>query len=281
MSTVAKILVVLNLALAAVFLGSASNYLGQQDNFKAQLKTEKDDHVQTRSEKDEIIAEKDGKIRSLGRDLTAARGERDKAQTESQRITGEVTHLREAYNQLSANATIATRSVDQLTNSLNAARDMIQALQADNGNLHTNLLAAQESRDGKVKMVNSLQMQLGNETEARKALEARASALAEQIKRQDFELTYFKDRFPGHVASAQPAHTGRILAADNKNNVFVISLGVEDGVKAGFQYIVSRGADYVATIQISDVQAKQAAGTAVKALSKGSINRGDTVMNNR
>ena len=281
MSTVAKILVVLNLALAAVFLGSASNFLGQQDNFQNQLTKEKEDHAQTRSESAETIAEKDGTIRSLGRDLTAARGERDKAQTEAQRITGEVTHLREAYNQLSANATVATRSVEQLTNSLNAARDMIQALQSDNGNLHTNLLAAQENRDAKVAMVNSLQMQLGNETEARKALEARASTLAEQIKRQDFELTYFKDRFPGHVASAQPAQTGRILASDNKNNVFVISLGEEDGVKAGFQYIVSRGAQYIATIQIDNVQAKQAAGSAVKSLSKGSINRGDVVMNNR
>ena len=48
-----------------------------------------------------------------------------------------------------------------------------------------------------------------------------------------------------------------------------------------FQYIVSRGSDYVATIQIDNVQAKQAAGSAVKALSKGSINRGDVVMNNR
>ncbi len=34
MSTVAKILVVLNLGLAVFFLATASNFLGQQDSFK-------------------------------------------------------------------------------------------------------------------------------------------------------------------------------------------------------------------------------------------------------
>ena len=84
---------------------------------------------------------------------------------------------------------------------------------------------------------------------------------------------------PGFIASNQPAHSGRILASDNDANVYVISLGEEDGVKAGFQYIVSRGSDYIATIQITDVQAKQSAGRAIKSLSKGAINRGDKVMN--
>jgi chromosome segregation ATPase len=281
MSTVAKILVVLNLGLAAVFLGSASNYLGHMDNYKAQLKKEAAQHADTRKQAVATQEDLEGRLRAAGQDLTAARGERDKAQGETQRILAEVTHLREAYNQAAANATLATRSVDQLTNSLNAAKDLNIALQQDNNQLRQNLLTAQQDRDAKVAMVNSLQLTLENETKARSALDARLTDASEKIKRMGFELSYYQEKFPDLVATVQPAHSGRVLAVDNGANVFVISLGEEDGVKAGFQYIVSRGADYVATIQINDVQAKKSAGFAVKSLSKGPVNRNDKVSADR
>jgi chromosome segregation ATPase len=156
---------------------------------------------------------------------------------------------------------------------------MISNLQTSNTNLRDNLKSAQDDRDAKVAMVNSLQQQLGSETDNRKSLEGSLASARENIERQDFKLRWYADRFPGAITSAQPAHTGQILAADNKANVFVISLGEEDGVKAGFTYIVSRGGQYIATIQISDVQAKQAAGSAIKDISKGDIRRGDKVMN--
>ena len=279
MSTVAKILVVLNLALAVFFLASASNYLGQQDTFKKQLTDEKAAHNTTRELKDSEIVDLRGRLQSAGQEINKLQQEREVAKAENSRISSEITHLREAYNQLSENATRAQRAVDQLTNSLNASRDMNGALQSDNNNLRDNLKSAQEDRDAKVAMVNSLQQQLRNETEKGKGLEAQLSDAQDANKRQGFELRYFKEKFPGMTAGSQPAHSGRILAANNDANVYVISLGEEDGVKAGFQYIVSRGAEYVATIQINDVQAKQAAGSAVKALSKGGIQRGDSVMN--
>lgn len=281
MSTVAKILVVLNLGLAAVFLGSASNYLGQQDNYFTQLETEQKAHTASKEQASTIEAGLNARLRAANNDLTASRVERTKAQTESQRITQEVTHLREAYNQAAANATVATRTVGQLTNSLNAAKDQNSALQQDNNQLRTNLLKAQQDRDAKVAMVNALQLQLENETKARSALDARMTDSQEDNKRMGFELSYYKGKFPGLVASAQPAHTGRVLAVDNDANVIVISLGEEDGVKPGFQYLISRGSGYVATIQIRDVQAKKAAGFAVKDMSKGKINLNDKVTSDR
>jgi len=38
----------------------------------------------------------------------------------------------------------------------------------------------------------------------------------------------------------QPADSGRILAVKNDANVFVISIGEEDGVQTGSQYMVAR-----------------------------------------
>jgi len=279
MSTVAKILVVLNLLLAGYFLSSASSFLAQQDNFKKELAAEKTSHDTTKSNKDDEIADLRGRLNASQTDLQKVQTEAEKLRAESTRIAGENTHMREAYNQLSENATRAARAVDTLTASLNASSTRIDLLQGQNSKLGDNLKAAQDDRDAKVAQVNALQQQLSNETENRKSLEGKLAGAQDTIKRQGFELSYIKDKFPGVIASNQPAHSGRILSADNDANVYVISLGEEDGVKAGFQYIVSRGSEYIGTIQITDVQAKQAAGRAMKSLSKGAINRGDKVMN--
>ncbi len=279
MSTVAKILVVLNLLLAGYFLASASTFLAKQDDFRKQLTTEEAAHNQTKKEKDDEIKSLRGRLATLGTDLNAAQDERNDLRKVNTALAEENSNLREAWNQLQEMASRATRSVDQLTNSLNAARDMNGQLQGENNNLRDSLKAAQDDRDAKVAQVNALQQQLTNETENRKDLEGKLAGAQEKIKRQGFELAYIKDKFPGVIASNQPAHSGKILSADNDANVYVISLGKEDGVEAGFQYIVSRGSEYIATIQITDVQAKKSAGRAIKSLSKGSVNRGDKVMN--
>jgi predicted RNase H-like nuclease (RuvC/YqgF family) len=278
MSTVAKILVVLNLGLAFFFLASASNFLAQQEDYSNQLTVEKKHHEDDNSTKDAKIAELTQAVKNATHDTQSAQRERDDAQKENGRMSEELTHLRDAFDSTLANATLAQRTVDQLTNSLSAAKAANKALQDDNNNLRTNLRQAQEDRDKKVESVNALQQQLANETEKSKGLEEQLSKAQETIRHQGFVIAYYKDKFPGLTPSAQPAQTGRILAVNNKDNVYVISLGEEDGVKAGFEYIVARGSEYVATIQITDVQAKKAAGRALKALSKGDIHLNDMVM---
>ena len=69
-----------------------------------------------------------------------------------------------------------------------------------------------------------------------------------------------------------------MLAADNGMGLVVISLGQEDGVQKGFEYIVSRGSKYVATIKITDVQAKKATGMSVKGMQQMPISTNDTVL---
>jgi uncharacterized protein (DUF3084 family) len=281
MSTVAKILVVLNLILAGFFLASASNYLGQQDNFSKKLTAEIAAHDQTRKELTTRVTELEDTVRQQQKDTNALREERSVAQAETQRLDAALKHMTEAYDQVAENSTRAQRAVDQLTNSLNATRALNDALTKDNTQLREGLTASANDRDAKVSQVNALQMQLQNETERANSLETKLATAKEENERQAFTIAWFQDRFPGVSAVAQPAHTGRILAANNKDNVYVISLGEEDGVKAGFQYIVSRGDEYVATIQINDVQAKQAAGFALKGMSKGEVRRSDTVMSGR
>lgn len=281
MSTVAKILVVLNLGLAAAFLGSASNYLAHQETFRVALTKEKASHEATKRDKDDIISREQDRVRKLGTDLTTSQNKQGEAETAKQHLEAENKHLKEAFAQLAGDLDRAQKSIESMTKTIDSNRTLIDQINAANNELRENLRAAQGDRDAAVAMVNSLELQLQRETEKGRDLEQKIAVVTEASQRMSFELNWFKERYPGASAQAQPPHDGRVLAADSGKNVFVISLGEEDGVQPGFQYIVSRGDEYVGTIQIDDVQAKQAAGFAIKGMSKGDIRRGDRVMNGR
>lgn len=281
MSTVAKVLVVLNVVLAAAFLGTAANYLGNQDTWKAK-------HA-------DDIAAKDNKIKlhlqtidagqkdrnNLSDQLNIVTKERDEKLVENRRLSQENTGLKEAYTALAQNHTVLTRSADRMSNTIKANRDLITSLQDEVSRQRDAISSIQDDRDQQQQMLNSTQLSLSRAQTANKEDEKKLAGLSEQLRQAQFQLKYFNERFPGVSAMSQPAHSGRILRADGTNNVYVLSLGAEDGVKPGFQYIVSRGDKYIATIQIEDVQSKKSAGTAVSNMSQEDIQIGDTAMSGR
>lgn len=281
MSTVAKILVVLNLGLAAAFLGSASNYLAWQETYRVKLSQEEARHAQTRKDAEASRNELLARVTLLSGQLTEAQNQKSVAETARQNLEAENKNLKEIFAQLAGDLDRAQKSIESMTKTIDSNRTLIDNLNAALNELRENLRSAQSDRDAAIEMVNSLQLQLQRETEKGRDLEAKLADLSEHNKRIAFELNWFKERNPGATSVVQPPHDGRILAADGARNVYVISLGEEDGVLPGFQYIVSRGDEYVGTIQIDNVQAKQAAGFAIKGMSKGEIRKGDRVINGR
>ena len=145
MSTVAKVLVVLNLVLAVAFLGFASSYLGQQDTWKTKYGSEQTAHTNTRTDLEGKISEHQTQITNQGRTITTLRGERDTSQTENALLRSEVENHKTAFDALAANLTKATESVRQLTNAQQATRDLNEALQTDNTRLREALSTASAS----------------------------------------------------------------------------------------------------------------------------------------
>ena len=281
MSTVAKVLVVLNVALAAAFLGTAANYLGNQDTWRAK-------HTQDIAELNDKIGIKDGEITdlegrnsNLGNQLNEANTLRTTAQTESARLSAHNEQLKEAYAALAENHAIAQRSVDRMSNTIKANREMITSLQEEVARQRGVIASVQENRDQLQQILNAKEQALGRSENRNKDHERKLTAAKENLRKSEFALEFFRERFPGVEAISQPPHSGQVLAADGSNNVYVISLGAEDGVKPGFQYTVSRGNEYVATIQIDNVQSKKSSGIAIRSMSKSDVQVGDRVMSGR
>ena len=281
MSTVAKVLVVLNVVLAAAFLGTAANYLGNQDTWRVKDENNRKQAAAAIAAKQAEVDELNTTRSNLSRQLNEANEQRNTAQTEASRLNTHNEQLKEAYSKLAENHGIAQRAMDRMTNTIKANRELITSLQEEVTRQRGVISSVQENRDQLQQILNAKELALGRSETGNKENERKLASLQEELRKANFELEFFNARFPGVSAKSQPSHNGQILAADSINNVYVISLGAEDGVKPGYTYTVSRGNTYVAEIQIENVQSKKASGSAVPDMSQSTPQVGDSVVSGK
>jgi hypothetical protein len=279
MSTLAKILVVVNLLLSVGFLASASSYLGNQDTWAHKLKVaeqrHQDQHNQDRARIDDLAQQ----VGVSDANVRAANAAKAKAETENARLLSENANLTASFNSLSENHSVLARTVDRMTNTLNANRDLISTQQDTMATQREQIAALQESRNQGTQILNAKELALDRAQQLVTQLEAQLGSANEKIRTQEFSLATFRERFPGVEVASQPPHSGKVLSV-NGTSAVVVSLGAEDGVRPGFLYMVSRGGTYIGDLQIDDVQSKKSAGFVVGS-AKSPIQAGDDIHNAR
>ena len=281
MSNVAKFLIVLNLILAGVFVGSAANFLGQKDFVQERLELQgKNLQLSLTSAQTEnaSLMAKNRDLSNENTNLKEASAIATTAKTDTEKLNA---HLSQTNATLSQNLAHATSALELLNGTLKANQDTIKNLSEERTTLNARVETEHTARVAAESMTATLQRQLDDETGARKATEAAVADANAKIQTLEAELEGWRARFPNvDSGTAQPAVTpGKVLAADNQMGLVVTSLGEEDGVKIGYEYIVSRGNQYVATIKVTNVQAKQSTAMVVKGMQKSPVQANDTVMN--
>jgi hypothetical protein len=279
MSTVAKVFVVLNLVLAVAFLGAAATFLGYVDSYRNQLDVEKTAHQTTRTANEKIISDRDAEIATLRNQLTAANQAKDLAiQTDAR--TGA------AYQSLQTDYATTAASLARATAALTVAQDTIKNLTALKDELQASartmaeaLRVANDERGAAIKAANQAQLDLENEQARARELEQKLATCEDARSRLEFaERSRAAGGGTGGPGEPQPPQQGKVTAADGRANIVVISIGSEDGVKAGYRYVVSRGNSYVGTIEVTSTEAKQSAARSLRDLQKSEIRSGDDVM---
>lgn len=279
MSTLAKVLVVVNLILAATLLAGIGNYLGQQDTWRDRHRVEKEGRELDTTNSNARVSDLQGRVASQDASIRTLNAENARLKTESSRVLAESTSIKASYDALAEAHNVAVRSNERMTNTLTANRDLITTLEASLATQREQISALQETRSQGNQLLSSKEIALERMQASFKQQEQELASAQERIRQQEFALNVFRERFPGVEVATQPPHTGRVLTANAAANVYTISLGTEDGVRPGFTYTVSRGAKFIGTIQIDDVQNKQSAGRAIRDLSAGEIQAGDVISN--
>jgi hypothetical protein len=279
MSTIAKVFVVLNLVLAVAFLGASATFLGYVDSYKRQFDAEVVRHRTTTEQKDAKIASLESDNRGLTTRMTETTTARDRATELEGRTSTNLAELKTRYDQLAAAHTRTTAALTVANDTIRGLTELKDQLQKDRGTMSDALRAANEERGAAVKAANQSALELDNARAQIQELEQKLSTCEEARQRLEFaQTTAIQGGGTGGPGPAQPPQSGKILAADPRNNIVVISLGSEDGVKVGFRYVVSRGAGYVGTVEVTSTEAKQSAARSIRDLQKSEMRTGDDIM---
>ena len=280
MSPIGKVFLVLNLALAGLFVGSAASLVGASESYR--LQTE-DLQVQLTTAKADASKEASG----LQAQLTNAEGAKDrlaasKAQVESDRDAlaedlkteqSQNSDLRERLSGIegklgdleSTNRSNTTRIAELNTEARNL-RDERDGAVDDREDALMAKASAERGNDQAQRQSNELSIALGREKDRANSAEAK---LAEVAKLYKVDL---------NTLNAQPDLAGVVLDASYEGTpVVVINLGTQDQVKPGFTFDVYNGATYKGRIYIETVNTHQAAAT-VQMAGNARIAAGDAVV---
>lgn len=264
MSTIGKFFVVLNLALAALFVGVSASLIGSGESYRKQLEEANTTHTST-------LAEKDTAYGALNAEFAQMRGERDRLSAENLTLKSDKQALNESLE-------TASQKNSELT-------EKLTGIEAQLGNLES----TNRDQAGQIAILNRTNGTLRDERDAaqtaRTAAESRATAAEEKSRLADGRSSDLQNALAAMQRRAENAETerdtvvaltgtdvsaiknqpvmeGTVLSVEyvGKDAYVVIDLGTNDKVQLGYTYDVFNGSTYKGKIRVETVnQSKSAA----------------------
>ncbi|MFT5284677.1 MAG: putative nucleic acid-binding Zn-ribbon protein [Planctomycetota bacterium] len=282
MSPIGKIFIVINLALAAAFLGWASNVVATSQDWKTK-------HEVAVDKLDSDTANLNGELSDLRTELSAVRDdkksatdslsaeknradraerERDDQITENQQMRGDLTKLQssmDAYN--SHLSSVDTRLAQATEAQRDADREASDARQEQKDAEHGQSNAEESARQSEMK-VDDLRDRLAAATKLTSDLDAQLTALV------DYTGVAISD------VLAQQDIEGAVVSAkmDVAPGLVSINRGSEDGVKLGTTFDVFNGRTYKGRVRVQIVHGTWSSAILIRKGAEGeAISAGDSV----
>jgi predicted nuclease with TOPRIM domain len=277
MSVIAKILIVVNLLLAVVFLGAAATFLGEQESWKIRydkqakelnatidtLKTNLDSAVADKAKAERDASDAKSQYDSLSHQF-------DQKDADYKKFVQALGDLQGKYAQLSASYNTLQQQLQDMT----TAKD--KAVQ-DKETAQTAQRKAIEDKNSAVKDRDRIQSQLEDVQGQLAELNKRMNDLAQQYDSAQILITAYKNRFgPLPDVINPPPLDASVSAVDNKLNIVLLSIGKDDKVKVGYAFSVYRGNEYVGKVIVDKVEKDYCSAHSVKGLEKKPIMVGDS-----
>jgi predicted nucleic acid-binding Zn-ribbon protein len=281
MSLFAKIMVVVNLLFAVVFLSAAGTFLGAAENYKQKFEkaVEKAD-ADLKAANDQLNA-RDASINTL-------RGESQALETGKTAAESKLSVLQESNATLNKRIEELNQSLQTLTNAQTDLQAKISEAQNEISRLNGVLGDETAARRAADENAATLQNNLEREKQAR--ADAEAMVAAQQEANQGLmanndqiqtELELYRKEYgssPTAVAMGKKLDAS-VQSADNAYDLYVLSVGKSDGVQKGWEFTVSRGGKFVAMIVIDEVYDNYATARSVSGMKKMDVQAGDAVTN--
>ncbi len=159
---------------------------------------------------------------------------------------------------------------------LDASQQNLAKLTSEVGTLRDEIRDAQSQRDKQFDQVVKLTDQVHQAQGSLKRLDERNVQLAAQVAAQKNVLGAFGLSKDTPVDNLPPQARGKVLAV-NQDNMLEISLGSDDGLRAGHTLEIFRGSNYLGRAQVLRAETDRAVGKILPGFRKGAIQKGDDV----
>lgn len=276
MSGIAKILVVVNLVLAVVFLGSASSYLGVKQSWKVK-------HDNVKKDLEEQVATLTDQLNQSRQNYNNQKSETQGLIAQNQSLNSQLKALQDQMSDLKGAHNELKGSYDRLAQTANDLKETINTLTSDKDRLTQEKEGALAEKRQAVEAMNNA---VTEQRRLESVVQDQNDQLAEAAKRakmvddtlNDTELVvaqYEKLYGPLPEAVNVKLITAKVSAVSSKHNIVLLSVGSDDGVKVGTKFTVYRGNDYIGTVFVDNVEADHCSGYSKKGLEQSPIQVGD------
>jgi hypothetical protein len=269
MNFVGKILVVLIFLMSVAFMSFAIAVYGTHQNWKEKAEAEAAKVSVAQQEVQRLDEEK----LKLQEDLKAEIGAREQALA---KLETERKALAEQYAEMVKQRDALQAKDKETVARLDAAQQNLARLTGEVEGLRTEIREAQGQRDTHFERVVELTDQIHQVQGEVKRLDERGVQLASQLASAKVVL----DRHGLHkdmsVDGIPPQLRGKVLAV-NRDNMIEVSLGTDDGLRAGHTLEVFRGTKYLGRVEVLQATTDRAVGKIIPGFKKGVIQKDDDV----
>ncbi len=281
MNTFTRVMVIVVLVLSLIYVGVSAVLFATREKWRSQ-------YLELEEQKARMETELNSKIKALEQ-------ENKKVSSDLDRKSKDLLTLEERWTTLDAenkslisqnqewgNRIVQLRdSVDKLKEESLSDKKLMRDFQAQLTETEANLRAMTRERDDLSELRQRLEGDLSRtNTQLEETKKALAKASEQKNKLEEIiavlaERGIAVDEIAG--ALEVPPIRGSVVNFDGEYGLVLINVGSQDGVKRGFEFVVSRGDEYVSKIVIHEVYDKIAAGKSLEGYTRKPIKTGDRV----
>lgn len=278
MSAIGRIFLILNLVLAAAFLGFASNQLSQQTNATQSLANERSAHEATKKSLGEQVSALTTQVNQLKTDTSSLRDERDQQKLLADRNGQDLAQGKEANAQLRGELTGIKETLGGYNNtiaSLNEQKDRLVKEKEDaftaRDSATSDKTKADQARRAAEEALAKAKGEIADLEVAVTSAKKEASSLDTELK-----TVYAATNYP-RVGTPQPLVEGAVLGIDTsiKPGLLAINKGSADKVTRGMVFDIYSGGTYKGRARVETVKENVCSALIVLSVNGAAVTQGD------
>jgi len=279
MSTLSKIFVVINFILALSFMMATLTLYAKKINWVEESRKNVELRNELKFQLDTLKTRYDADIARQNGIITEKNKTIDNQKTRETDLVSENSTLKAANSDLRS-------AVDKQASNLQVLTNKFDELKKNNDQLLVDLEKMRKERDKAVAAREFAETQAIETMADLKEAEAelmqlskKNHSLVEEVLQKDYLLEEAHKRGfdPGLLAPGAGDHiAARVLQVEEAVGIVILNVGEKDKVKAGMEFVISRGDKYVGKVRVRNIYQDMSSATILPQLTKEPIQIADT-----